>query len=556
MKMKKIICAIMVTLMAISCFNFSSVTYAEKGDLGEGYDLDIMDKEFEAVEGGTVSTGATGVVTILMFGKTDGSCSNSTKMIKWFCKASWINDERIRFVFVDYNNDSYEHIKSISDTYNCPNAKFTYCPDYTANNLVWKYSDTIQGVSKAFSIPLTVIKDQNNKVQYAFYGLKTPNQVRKYVEDLVGDTLKEPVDPDTGKPEGSVQFNIEGTYNEEEAMKVFEMINEKRSELGRGTGTLDATLMKRAMQRAAECAVNYGHIRPDGDEYFTVLDDWYINGCAENVAIGQKDAQEVMDAWMNSDGHRKNILNSSYDSIGVGCFEHNGVRYWVQLFSIVVDEEKTEAQNVTAEAVITAKKGCYGKAFLLYSGGVTVGKETKTVLEINNTTRGYAFRPSLKNFTFESTDTSILTVATSGAITGVAPGKASVNIKVDDTVIGTALVTVDPDPDQPSTPPASDVPASEAPATNKPGSSEAPATDQPGGTTNIDEGTGKTFGDSDMNGNITLQDAQMALKVALKLSSADEATIRIMSGGGDHVELKHAQTILKIALKLQKAFYE
>ena len=56
MKMKKIICAIMVTLMAISCFNFSSVTYAEKGDLGEGYDLDIMDKEFEAVEGGTVST--------------------------------------------------------------------------------------------------------------------------------------------------------------------------------------------------------------------------------------------------------------------------------------------------------------------------------------------------------------------------------------------------------------------------------------------------------------------------------------------------------------------
>lgn len=59
-----------------------------------------------------------------------------------------------------------------------------------------------------------------------------------------------------------------------------------------------------------------------------------------------------------------------------------------------------------------------------------------------------------------------------------------------------------------------------------------------------------------MDGVITLQDAQMALKVALRLSTSDEAAIRIMSGGGDHVELKHAQTILKVALKLRKSFYE
>lgn len=388
MKMKKVVCAVMVMLMVMSGVNFSSITYAEKGDLGEGYNLEIMDKEFEAVEGETVNTGATDVVTILMFGKTDGSCSNSSKMIEWFCTAPWINDERIRFVFVDINKDTKEHITSISQKYNCPNAKFAYCPDSTANVLVWKYADTIQGRSTAFVVPLTVIKDKDNKVQYAFLGLKTPNQVREYVEDLVGDTLQEPVDPDTGKPEGSVQFGIEGTYNEEEAMKVFELVNEERKKLGYATAKMDATLTKRAMQRAAECAVNFSHTRPDGEDFFTMLDIIYLNGCGENIAVGQQDAAEVMESWMNSTGHRKNILNYSYSSIGVGCFEHNGVRYWVQLFSTIVDKEKTEAENVTGEAVVTAKKGYYGKPFMK-RGTVMVGKETQTKLGLNNAQGNY-----------------------------------------------------------------------------------------------------------------------------------------------------------------------
>ncbi len=52
----------------------------------------------------------------------------------------------------------------------------------------------------------------------------------------------------------------------------------------------------------------------------------------ENIAMGQRTPQEVMNAWMNSKGHRENILNASFDTIGVGYYEENGVYYWVQLF--------------------------------------------------------------------------------------------------------------------------------------------------------------------------------------------------------------------------------
>jgi uncharacterized protein YkwD len=53
----------------------------------------------------------------------------------------------------------------------------------------------------------------------------------------------------------------------------------------------------------------------------------------ENIAMGQKTPQEVMTAWMNSEGHRKNILNSSFTEIGIGIAkDKNGRLYWTQMF--------------------------------------------------------------------------------------------------------------------------------------------------------------------------------------------------------------------------------
>jgi uncharacterized protein YkwD len=55
-------------------------------------------------------------------------------------------------------------------------------------------------------------------------------------------------------------------------------------------------------------------------------------GYGENVAYGQDTPQEVMQAWMNSRGHRANILNGRYSTIGVGAVNSGRAIFWTQVF--------------------------------------------------------------------------------------------------------------------------------------------------------------------------------------------------------------------------------
>ena len=82
---------------------------------------------------------------------------------------------------------------------------------------------------------------------------------------------------------------------------------------------------------AKELAVNYSHLRPDGTLWYTIAP----GVAGENIAKGQTSATGVMNDWMNSEGHRKNILTKSYTEIGVGCYYDNATDtyYWVQLFA-------------------------------------------------------------------------------------------------------------------------------------------------------------------------------------------------------------------------------
>ena len=58
----------------------------------------------------------------------------------------------------------------------------------------------------------------------------------------------------------------------------------------------------------------------------------YEGGVGENIAAGYPDAESVMEGWMNSEGHRANILNCDYDVLGVGVADRDGTLYWVQNF--------------------------------------------------------------------------------------------------------------------------------------------------------------------------------------------------------------------------------
>ena len=76
--------------------------------------------------------------------------------------------------------------------------------------------------------------------------------------------------------------------------------------------------------------------RPDGRTFGTAITDLGITyrGAGENIAWGQKTPETVMNAWMNSEGHRANILNPNFKKLGVGYRTNGqGTPYWTQLFT-------------------------------------------------------------------------------------------------------------------------------------------------------------------------------------------------------------------------------
>lgn len=98
----------------------------------------------------------------------------------------------------------------------------------------------------------------------------------------------------------------------------------------------DTDITAAANVRAKEIVQKFSHTRPNGSSFGTVLKEQGVSfrGSGENIAWGQKSPEQVMNGWMNSEGHRANILNKNYKNIGVGYYQNEkGVNYWVQLFT-------------------------------------------------------------------------------------------------------------------------------------------------------------------------------------------------------------------------------
>ena len=138
--------------------------------------------------------------------------------------------------------------------------------------------------------------------------------------------------------EEEIVNNITNKENNEddsptEAMEkqVVEIVNAERKKQNLAPLSVDESLMKSCDIRAKELVNSFSHTRPDGSSCFTSIETNY-NAAGENIAYGQNSAQAVMTSWMNSEGHRNNILSDKYTHIGVGCYENGNRLYWVQLF--------------------------------------------------------------------------------------------------------------------------------------------------------------------------------------------------------------------------------
>ncbi|MGV9211738.1 CAP domain-containing protein [Micromonospora sp. RB23] len=126
-----------------------------------------------------------------------------------------------------------------------------------------------------------------------------------------------------------------GTVSDQ-AREVVDLVNAERAKAGCKALSIDDKLMTAAQRHSQDQADHskMSHTGSDGSDTGVRLDRvgyaWRTYG--ENVAWNQKTPAAVMDAWMNSSGHRANILNCAFTEIGVGIASSNGP-YWTQVFA-------------------------------------------------------------------------------------------------------------------------------------------------------------------------------------------------------------------------------
>ena len=162
---------------------------------------------------------------------------------------------------------------------------------------------------------------------------ETPDETPDNTPQLPDDSIPEETpDNDT---EQTPEEDDNGTSQGDFASQVVELVNAERAKYGLSALTVDAKVQQAALVRAKESAQSFSHTRPNGSSFSTALTEAGVSyrTAGENIAYGQSTPQQVMNAWMNSSGHRANILNANYTTIGVGYTVINGTAYWAQLFT-------------------------------------------------------------------------------------------------------------------------------------------------------------------------------------------------------------------------------
>ena len=128
----------------------------------------------------------------------------------------------------------------------------------------------------------------------------------------------------------------------EYAAEVFRLVNKTRADYGFKPLLYNEDMSAVAQQRAYELTMLFSHDRPDGRRQSVLVDCAFgPSKCAagENIAYGFMTPSSVMDGWMDSPGHRDNMLGITfkYSHIGVGCVDYHGICYWVQTLGKMYD---------------------------------------------------------------------------------------------------------------------------------------------------------------------------------------------------------------------------
>lgn len=219
----------------------------------------------------------------------------------------------------------------------------TKCDKETAiNDILKKYGIDLGKYNIPSSCPASPTAKPTEKPAPAEKPAATPAPTVKPTEKPAATPA--PTAKPTTKPAATPAPTVKpttkpNTSSSESAMEeeVLRLVNEERTK--RGLNALKRASDLDALARAHSAdMINrhfFDHNNPDGQSPFDRMRAAGISyrAAAENIASGQRSAEAVMNAWMNSSGHRANILNATYTEIGIGAVKSSGgTIYWTQEF--------------------------------------------------------------------------------------------------------------------------------------------------------------------------------------------------------------------------------
>ncbi len=191
--------------------------------------------------------------------------------------------------------------------------------------------DSMWRIAERYKIPFYEILEMNKRHHRNPHIIHPDDKV--HLPDGSTGTYTDEPSMEDNIQEGSEEIQVESA----QAAEILKLVNQERQKAGVPALKLSDQLNDIATVKAKDMADKryFSHDSPTYGSPFQMLQQFGVNYsyAGENIAAGQKTPEQVMTDWMNSSGHRANILNKNYTQLGVGFY--NGGQYgteWVQLF--------------------------------------------------------------------------------------------------------------------------------------------------------------------------------------------------------------------------------
>ena len=307
-KLKRMAVVGATVLMTASSVGFSNAMQVKKS-----CDLNLTGKMYVCINGKRF--------------KLDLSCASIFDTLKWFNKNNCPN----KFPSIDDDKDDNDNIEDNNQNNgnNQDNNQGGNIEDNNQGNNNQDKDDNNQGNDNNQDQD----KDDNNQDNNNNQDQDKDDNNQDNNQD--NNNNQDQDKDDNNQNDDNNSSNINGFSKEQ--VEVLNLVNKERKANGLKPLTLNKELSNVTNIKSRDMIEKgyFDHTSPTYGSPFDMMKKFNIsyNTAGENIAMGQKTPSEVMNSWMNSSGHRANILNSTYTELGVGIQkDSNGTIYWTQMF--------------------------------------------------------------------------------------------------------------------------------------------------------------------------------------------------------------------------------